>query len=538
MNLIDNSKATGGPSGAVGRSEDARRMSPAAKIVPAAALFTLGLLLLDVLLLPFRHVSPFIQDDAFYYFEIARRIGLGQGSTCDGITKTNGYHPLWLLMLVPLSPIMNASREWGARVAIALAVLLLGGALLLLRAVAARTAPLYAAFALLYAWSALLFSSVYGMESGLAACLLGLLLWLIGRRQAPPAVPEALLIGLVSALLVLARLDSVWYVLALDVLWAARLLRASDRATGAAPWQALGAAALLQASIMGGYLAVNYVSFGHLLTVSALAKAGRFEGVNLAWLHGGLAYIALLSLPLSLAALWVSRRDPGALPVQVAAAGTLLSLLEIIVRGGGETLAWYFTLPVFCGGLFVSTLLAHARPNARRPVLWVMAAAAVLFLAVGAYSKLRPGLEPRYAKALWVAAHAPKNAVFASPDCGALSYASERSYLNMDGLTNSFGFQQAIQQDRVPQWLTKAGLNTFLLMSDHPPLRACDGRRVADVRIWRGMGGKVPQVHAVLVPEGPPLADSPFQLWHVVQILPGPSKQVDACTRVSILEPK
>lgn len=536
MNLIDDPAA--GPGQAARRPEDARWTSSAAKIVPAAALFTLGLLLLDVLLLPFRHVSPFIQDDAFYYFEIARRIGLGQGSTCDGITKTNGYHPLWLLMLVPLSPLMNASREMGARAALALAVLLLAGALLLLRAVAARTAPRYAAFGLLYAWTALLFSSVYGMESGLAAFLLGLLLWLIGRRPEAPAVPEALLIGLVSALLVLARLDSLWYVLALDALWAARLLRAPDRATGPAPWLAFGAAALLQTSLLGAYLAVNYVSFGHLLTVSALAKAGRFEGVGLSWLHGGLAYIAVLSLPLSLAALRVSRRDPRALPVQVAAVGTLLSLLEIIARGGGETLAWYYTLPAFCGGLFVSTLLAHARPQARPLALGATVAAAALFLAVGAYSKLRPGLEPRYAKALWIAAHAPKNAVFAEPDCGALSYASERAYLNMDGLTNSFGFQKAIQEDRVPQWLTKAGLNTFIFNTPTPPLRTCDGRWVADVRTWRGMGGKLPQVHVVLVPEGPPLADSPFQLWHVVQVLPGLSKPVDACTSAAPVQPK
>ena len=35
-------------------------------------------------------------DDAYYYFEIARRIADGQGSTFDGIAETNGYHPLWM----------------------------------------------------------------------------------------------------------------------------------------------------------------------------------------------------------------------------------------------------------------------------------------------------------------------------------------------------------------------------------------------------------------------------------------------------------
>ncbi|MGZ4726103.1 MAG: hypothetical protein ACXWB2_00140, partial [Acidimicrobiales bacterium] len=38
-------------------------------------------------------------DDAFYYFGIARNVAHGHGSTFDGIDPTNGYHPLWMLVL-------------------------------------------------------------------------------------------------------------------------------------------------------------------------------------------------------------------------------------------------------------------------------------------------------------------------------------------------------------------------------------------------------------------------------------------------------
>lgn len=41
-------------------------------------------------------------DDAYYYLQIARNIGQGKGSTFDGVHKTNGYHPLWLMVLVPI----------------------------------------------------------------------------------------------------------------------------------------------------------------------------------------------------------------------------------------------------------------------------------------------------------------------------------------------------------------------------------------------------------------------------------------------------
>ncbi|QGJ70199.1 Hypothetical protein PBC10988_18930 [Planctomycetales bacterium 10988] len=35
-------------------------------------------------------------DDSFYYFEIAKNLAHGEGSTFDRIHPTNGYHPLWL----------------------------------------------------------------------------------------------------------------------------------------------------------------------------------------------------------------------------------------------------------------------------------------------------------------------------------------------------------------------------------------------------------------------------------------------------------
>ena len=41
-------------------------------------------------------------DDAFYYYQIARNLAEGQFSTFDGgITRTNGYHPVWMLLITP-----------------------------------------------------------------------------------------------------------------------------------------------------------------------------------------------------------------------------------------------------------------------------------------------------------------------------------------------------------------------------------------------------------------------------------------------------
>src|SRR5512142_1946087 len=44
----------------------------------------------------------FIRDDAYYYFKVAQNITEGRGSTFDGIHPTNGYHPLWMLICIPI----------------------------------------------------------------------------------------------------------------------------------------------------------------------------------------------------------------------------------------------------------------------------------------------------------------------------------------------------------------------------------------------------------------------------------------------------
>lgn len=41
-------------------------------------------------------------DDSFYYFNIASNLAAGRFSTFDGgVTRTNGYHPLWMLFITP-----------------------------------------------------------------------------------------------------------------------------------------------------------------------------------------------------------------------------------------------------------------------------------------------------------------------------------------------------------------------------------------------------------------------------------------------------
>ena len=48
--------------------------------------------------------SEIYSDDAFYYLKIAQNVAAGRGLTFDGISVTNGFHPLYLGLLLPLCP--------------------------------------------------------------------------------------------------------------------------------------------------------------------------------------------------------------------------------------------------------------------------------------------------------------------------------------------------------------------------------------------------------------------------------------------------
>ena len=49
-------------------------------------------------------ISRFLYDDSFYYLVVAKNIADGQGATFDGINPTNGFQPLWMVLLKLISP--------------------------------------------------------------------------------------------------------------------------------------------------------------------------------------------------------------------------------------------------------------------------------------------------------------------------------------------------------------------------------------------------------------------------------------------------
>ena len=154
-------------------------------------------------------------DDAYYYFQIASNAAAGRGPSLDGETPTNGFHPLWLLLLLPVAGSV-ADPLLALRAGLTLGALL-GAANVALVFALARAAGAGRAAALVAAGAyaihpTVVLESVNGLETSLAVATQGLAAWLfvrLGARPGPASLRACAGLGLAGGLMLLARTDAV-----------------------------------------------------------------------------------------------------------------------------------------------------------------------------------------------------------------------------------------------------------------------------------------------------------------------------------------
>ena len=54
-------------------------------------------------------LAGYLQDDSYVYFEIAKNIASGQGPVVNPNIPTNGYHPLYVVVITPIYLLVNSS---------------------------------------------------------------------------------------------------------------------------------------------------------------------------------------------------------------------------------------------------------------------------------------------------------------------------------------------------------------------------------------------------------------------------------------------
>ena len=170
----------------------------------------------------------FLPDDAFYYFKIAQNIVAGNGSTFDNISMTNGYHPLWMLILLPVFSIYEGLQE-PVQAALCLgAIFTFFSAIvmfLILRELGVSAACCFFGALIFYYNYQTGHFALNGMETSVCTLMVSLAYLVYVRGMAFESRRFACLFGVVLGLAVLARTDMALFGVPIALDTAIRLLR-------------------------------------------------------------------------------------------------------------------------------------------------------------------------------------------------------------------------------------------------------------------------------------------------------------------------
>ena len=428
----------------------------------------------------------FFPDDAFFYLKIADHIRQGLGSTFDGLNPTNGYHPLYMVMLAGLSFITPLQGYAGVRAAFVFDTVLFLAFLVCVAAVARRlgfsrtwtiTIPI--------ACVPLAFVADYGMETNLvllAAWALLLVATTLGDTR------QTALFGAIGALLVLSRLDAVLLLgaMTVGVLWPQR-----DRPLRAL---AVDAAVMVAPAVLAlvCFAAWNTYAYGSSATVSSVLKSGspevgRFLSNALVEMKSPERFVILGAWLVSAVTLiYATRRQtPGNILLGALALWHIgyVTILLLSLRGG--IAEWYIALPFSFLPLMAAALAADfvQRPRLVRLVATgiVIAGVSLTLLEVRFWLSRGWFFDDVRRMAAWISSELPRSAHLYQVDhSGLVGYFADRSVINGDGLVNSWAYQDALRDRTIPQYLTAHGVE-YIVWNGY------DGEATIEIEVprWR-----------------------------------------------------
>ena len=465
-------------------------------------------------------------DDAFYYSQIAYHLSAGKFSTFDGgITQTNGYHPLWMLLITPFYWVFDKEAALFGIKAFEI-MLIAGGVVLIVLAARICRLPyilLIAALPVLYLQRGMLL----GMEAAAALFMLGLLFFALSLYARSSSRWRWFLTA-VAISLPWVRLEFMAISLAataalclIEWLWQERppgLIRSIRALHAVAPL--LGAVAGILV-----YFAYNGIVFGGIVPVSGATKQawsqGRFEnegGYNLVGNLQRTLQVPALNYELLLAAglcacillVWWStrhsrRREEWPFLVFLVgvfglAAGHLAkfaqTVLTVYPRPGVEP--WYFVpaylmmalaVPVFCYlAIYCGRWLVGPKsPRAANRLSLGIIITGTLFLVVktnfeGPFGHVKYGNRSNFQNGdrAWAPAYLitrvmnrvlPEDSIVGTWDAGIIGYFSRFPVVNLDGLVNSYDYLHAPKSyDAIgrmpPQYGEQIGITHYIRYSD------------------------------------------------------------------------
>ncbi|UCG53283.1 MAG: hypothetical protein JSW58_06945 [Candidatus Latescibacterota bacterium] len=429
-----------------------------------------------------------VPDDAAYFFRIAENITSGNGPTFDGIHQTNGYHPLWLMTILPVAAVTEdgSATAFRAYLVLQIGLLFMASWLLFSRFMPTRSLFTSLLSSILFAY-AVIYKSANGMESALLVLSL-VVLFLTGWRFRVFSrfnLFSALGYGVLLGMVMLTRLDMVFLGIAVSGFCLAQVFfdpNGRSRAIWRLVFVTTGATLVVLP-----YLLYNLHNFGAFVPISGSLKssfpaisftADKFRAIgplHLPFLLFAVVYVPWCALRLIRNSPTDPRHRYLRCSLLVLGVYVLLHAVNLVLFIDWGIFRWQF-IPY---ALFLAMALREPTdyvlerwPKVATRVL--VSVLIVLVSVVAIYKISRQTLLARldhswhvqaYRAALWTRANTQPMDVLAMKDAGRFAYFSRRKVINLDGVVNNAEYQEVLRSGSLNEYLARNGVKYIVQQS-------------------------------------------------------------------------
>jgi len=428
--------------------------------------------ILYIFIAPITSIIYFFSDDAYYYFKVALNIVAGQGSSFDTYNQTNGYHPLWMVILLPIYQLTGNDLELPLRIILSIQTLFTLGSIWLCWLYTSRIQnKLFGILALLLLtiFASPLAISLNGLESALLLFWLFFMLALDYKYAFLSEINtrNKIFVGLLFGTLFLIRLDTAFFIIALALL---KILYHRKYKSIAHNTFDLAityfSSILIFSSLTLPYFLWNYINFEHLTPISGAIKSSfPHPYIDKNFSFGAVPYIASLLLIivwsikqlLQKKHMFIQDIVSQQIVLTVFLVGSFLHLAWTMLFMRWAVSQWHFVayiplMVIFIPYLITNTFSSHSKTLVNRAALVLLTIATIGYSFL-IYLDKGQHLRYVYNSAIWFKNHSKENESIAVADAGIFGYFNERATINLDGLINSYKFQDSILNGTIKELL-------------------------------------------------------------------------------------
>lgn len=438
-----------------------------------------GILIILLILFSFIPTVEFLinfsNDDSFFYIKTAYNFSIGEGSTFDLINKTNGYHPLWFLILSFYFYLVNFFTDFSPELYFRLVVLLINFII---------TAVIYFLFKFFesndktnfkkqFALSIPLFLTFvairdYGMETHLLCLLITVYIYLKSSELNQNRNHSIAKIAVI-VLIFLTRIDFLFTVIPIMLI--------GDYLTGnsnSGRKQFLRNSILLLVISSSAYFGINYYYFGSFISIASEIKSSVPEIIFMKNFNDLFApgtftnqfiksfYVFSITSLFSVFMLFKKFRDRFQ-RIDFFLFSICLSALIFIIFNlcfNWYTLKeWYVAFPTFICSLLLIRLIMQFP----KIYYFSLTCFTILFLYYFILTRMNnPKWDSMYKYAVELKEHTdPKDRILMIDLSGIVGFFSERRIINGDGLINSFEYWNYITSDKLKEFIDYKKINMY-----------------------------------------------------------------------------